>query len=385
MKKILVIGASIAGPTVCYWLKTLGFSPTLIEKNKSLRTGGYAIDIRGIAIDVAKKMGIYEQICAQRTQLEFGRHIDAAGNVLSEEEGEQYGVRQGEDVEIVRGDLVSILMQTIPDVPCYFNQSVEHIEQHDMGVTVLFHDGRKECYDLVIAADGLHSSTRRKVFDPEEYKLLHLGAYISVFSIPNYLKLSKCGVLFTSQQKSVHVSSDRDASTALVGLMFRAHQHDIRDEEEQKNFLRTTFTDLGWETNKLLTLMDQADDFYFDSITQVKMNDWTKGRVVLMGDAGYCASPLSGQGTSLALVGAYLLAHELKAAGEDYRLALERYNNLMHPFVAANQDFGYWVSETYMREEELSKAVIEERSNKLLEKIHHAAHAITLPDYDGPI
>ncbi len=119
VNKILVIGASIAGPAVCYWLTKFGYSPTLIERNDTLSKGGYAIDVRGIAIDIIKKMGIYEKICDMRTQLEAGYYVDANGNILLKEQGEKFGFRQGEEVEIVRGDLVEILMQSIKDIPCY--------------------------------------------------------------------------------------------------------------------------------------------------------------------------------------------------------------------------------------------------------------------------
>ena len=108
-------------------------------------------------------------------------------------------------------------------------------------------------------------------------------------------------------------------------------------------FLRDTFQDFGWETPKILELMSDSDDFYFDSVTQVKMKSWTKGRVALLGDAGYCASPLSGQGNNLALVGAYILAGELKKAQGDYTRAFNRYNELLHPFVEANQKLGVLV------------------------------------------
>jgi 2-polyprenyl-6-methoxyphenol hydroxylase-like FAD-dependent oxidoreductase len=182
IKKILVIGAGIAGPAVCYWLRRFGFYPVLIEKSACIRKGGQGLDIRGVAIDIVKKIGIYEQICKMRTQVEYGRHVDVIGKTLHEEKGEKFGFRQGEDVEILRGDFVEILMKTIESVPCHFNQSIKNIEQNGDGVTVYLKDARIERYDLVIGADGIHSSIRRMVFDKDEYKLVNLGAYISIFS-----------------------------------------------------------------------------------------------------------------------------------------------------------------------------------------------------------
>lgn len=122
-----MIGTGIAGPAVCYWLQKFGFSPVLIEKSACIRKGGVGLDIRGVAIGIVEKMGIYEQICKMRTQVEWGRYVDAAGKTLHEEKGEKFCFRQGEDVEILRGDLVKILMKTIEGVPCVFGQSIYNI------------------------------------------------------------------------------------------------------------------------------------------------------------------------------------------------------------------------------------------------------------------
>jgi 2-polyprenyl-6-methoxyphenol hydroxylase-like FAD-dependent oxidoreductase len=381
-QKILVIGASVAGPAVCYWLKKFGFIPTLIEKNTQVRQGGYAIDIRGIAIDIVKQMGIYEKICDRRTRLAYGRYVDALGNTLHEEQGEKFGFRQGEDVEIVRGDLVELLMQKIEDIPCYFNQNIDGITQHEDCVEVHFKERRTEYYDLVIGADGLHSSIRQMLFD-QEYQRLNLGSYISVFSVPNYLNLDHSEILFEKQEKLVHISSDKNPKRAHAGFMFRSPKvlSERSAEKEQQDFLRETFQNMGWEANKLLELMQYSDDFNFDAIEQIKMASWTKGRVALVGDSGYCASPLSGQGTSLALVGAYLLAGELRAAGENYSQAFSRYNELLRPFVEANQEFGAWVSETFLLTSDVSKEIAEKRAEQVLKKLQTASHAIVLPLY----
>jgi len=382
IKRILVVGAGVAGPAVCYWLQRFGFSPVLIENSPDIRKGGQALDIRGVAISMVKKMDIYEQICNLRTQVECGRYVDVEGKTLHEEQGESFGFRQGEEVEIVRGDLVEILMKSIKTVPCFFNQSIESIEQNDDGVVVHFRDGRAERYDLVIGADGIHSATRRAVFSEDEYKLVNLGSYISIFSIPNYLNLSHTEVLCEANQKLVSITSDEDSEIARAGFMFRSQHslNNVRDKKEQMQFLRDTFHDFGWEVKRLLELMADSQDFYFDSITQVKMDTWTKGRVALLGDAGYCASPLSGQGNNLALIGAYILAGELKQQ-KDHHRAFKRYNALLRSFVETNQNFGAWVSESFLVPDEVSKEVAEERSSRIFKEIKIVSNAITLPDY----
>jgi 2-polyprenyl-6-methoxyphenol hydroxylase-like FAD-dependent oxidoreductase len=384
INKILVIGAGIAGPAVCYWLRRFGFFPTLIEKSANLRKGGHALDVRGVAIDLVKRMGIYEEICNRRTQVELGRYVDAEGNILHEEKGERFCFREGEDVEIIRGDLVEILIDAIKGVPCHFNQLIDSIKQSDSDVEVQFKDGRTEHYDLVIGADGLHSTTRRMVFDNDEYKLTNLDAYFSVFSIPNYLNLNHTEVQFEANQKLISITSDKSPQMAEVAFCFRAQNvlNNLRNENEQQRFLRDTFKDFGWETSKILELMSDSDDFYFDSVTQVEMKSWTKGRVALLGDAGYCASPLSGQGNNLALVGAYIFAGELKQAGDNYHRAFDRYNELLHPFVEANQKLGILVNKSFLVQDEVSKEVAEERSNKIMEAVKIASTMISLLDYE---
>jgi 2-polyprenyl-6-methoxyphenol hydroxylase-like FAD-dependent oxidoreductase len=383
VKKIGVIGASIAGPAVCYWLRKYGFEPVLIEKNPVLRTGGYAIDIRGIAVDVAKMMGVYQTIVDQRTTIKTSRYIDSAGNVIHEEPGESYGFREGLDVEIVRSELVDILMQQIPDVPCHFNRYAVKIDQVDDGVVVEFNDGDQEKFDCVIGADGLHSSTRRHVFTTDEFTTFDLGSYISIFTIPNYLQLKHECLLLEADEKNIEVHSDHNSAEALVGFMFRSRTQleNIQDPQQQKAFLQRTFANFGWETSRLFELLEHSDDLYFDSITQVKMPSWTKQRVALLGDAGYCASPLSGQGTSLALVGAYILAGELKVAQGDYQQAFQRYNEKLRPFVEPNQALGAWVSEFFLVKDKQSVENVERRSQEIMQRMNIAANAIPLPLY----
>lgn len=381
--KILVVGAGIAGPAICYWLKRFGFSPVLIEKSAALRVGGQALDIRGVATHIAREMGIYDQICDMRTRIECGRFVDATGKVLHEEHGETFGFRQDDEVEILRGDLVEILMKSIADIPCQFNKYIINMQQSDDGVSVTFNDAKVDNYDIVIAADGIHSATRRMIFDKSEYKLINLGSYLCTFTIPNYLGLNHMDLECEANHKLVSINSDKDPNMARAGFMFRS-QHvlkDIRDAQEQKQFLYDTFRDFGWETQNILNRMPESDDFYFDSITQVKMHSWTKGRIALLGDAAYCPSPLSGQGNNLALVGAYILAGELKAAAGNYKQAYTSYNKLLHKFVEANQQFGLWVSQEFLVEDEVSKEIAEERSKHILAKIKSVSNGITLPKY----
>jgi 2-polyprenyl-6-methoxyphenol hydroxylase-like FAD-dependent oxidoreductase len=384
LKKILVVGASIAGPSVAYWLEKYGFSPTLIEKSPEPRKGGYAIDVRGKAAEVVKMMGLYESICASRTTLQSGQYVDKDGKVLHEEFGEQCGFREGEDVEINRNELSKILLDAVPSVPIKYGISIKSLNQHLDHVEVEFSDGSSDDFHLIIGADGLHSSIRKMVFNTSEYILSDLGFYIAVFSAPNYLKLSHAGMFYEHNGRELSVISDKDPKMALFWFMVRtqAQLKDIKQVSVQKAFIHEQCQGIGWESEKILTLLNTADDLYFDSITQVKMDKWSKDRIVLLGDSGYCASPLSGQGTSLALIGAYILAGELTTSKGDYETAFERYQSSLTSFVNANQSFAVWASEKYLAQEEKEMRDAEHMHIQVMEKMNQVKNAIQLPDYE---
>lgn len=379
-RKVLIVGAGVAGPALCYWLNRHGFSPSLVEKSKSLRCGGYAIDIRGIAVEVVQEMGLYSTLVERRKVTVEGQHVDRDGHVFLTQEGEAFGFRQGEDVEIVRGDLVEILMEAISGLPCHFDRQIRSIKSGDEGVEVLFEGGSCEVYDLLIGADGMHSFVRQAAFDPSSYQMRHLNHFISVFSVPNYLNLDEREISYEEGPRSVTLHAQAGSDRALSGWMFPSYLGECfsRNPQEQKALLKSVFQGGGWEVSRLLKEMERSEDFYFDSISQVLMDQWTNGRVALIGDAGYCASPLSGQGTSLALVGAYTLANELKRFQGDHFLAFDAYNKWMRPFVEANQNLGKWVSENYLSEESRSEEQTEKRNEELLFRVKQAAESVSL-------
>ncbi|MEV0228044.1 FAD-dependent monooxygenase [Nonomuraea sp. NPDC050786] len=336
--KALISGASIGGPVLAYWLRRHGYETTLVERAPAPRKGGQAVDIRGAALTVVEKMGVIDRIRALRTTMRGMSMVDGEGNELmrSYEETISGGRFDSPDLEIMRDDLTAILTAATEGAAYVYGDSIAALAQDGDGVDVTFESGRRERYDYVFGADGLHSDVRRLVFGPEEPFLSHLGMYVSIFTADNFLGLDRWQTWFREGDAGGAVFSDRDAAVMRVNLGFGAGPiaYDHRDVEQQKRLVQEHCEGLGWEVPKLLAAMWQADDFYFDAMAQVKMERWSKGRVALIGDAGYCASSLSGQGTSLALVGAYVLAQEL---GRDPRAAFDRYEERMRPFVARNQ------------------------------------------------
>jgi 2-polyprenyl-6-methoxyphenol hydroxylase-like FAD-dependent oxidoreductase len=248
-------------------------------------------------------------------------------------------------LEILRGDLVEVLYAaTRGDVDYRFGTRITALEQDGQGVDATLSDGSTVRADLVVGADGPHSAVRLLVFGPEEQFVKPLGGYNAWFTAPDTVGLDGWYLMYQAPGLNASMRPSHDPAKSKAGLAFRSEpiEYDRRDADAQRAMLAERFRGAGWECDALLQAAADADDFYFDAFTQVDMPTVSKGRVTLVGDAGYCSSPLSGMGTSLALVGAYVLAGELGAAksldGERIRSALHRYETVMRPYIDRCQD-----------------------------------------------
>ncbi len=348
-KNILISGASIAGPVLAYWLKRYGFVPTIVEKAPALRKGGYKIDIRGRATEIVKKMGVYEEICCEHVDIRGASVVNDAGKRVAQMPADFIGIRQGDDVEVMRGDLADIFYRaTAGDCEYIFGDSIRSMQEVEGGVEVELEHGGRRVFDLVIGADGLHSNVRSKVFGEESQFIRDLGGfYFSIFSVPNHLRLDRWELFYVNVDRVTNLYSVRDGKDAKVLFVFKAPglAFDSRDLAQQKAILRTVFGGLKWEVPSLLSAMEWAPDFYLDAINQIKMPVWHKGRCMLLGDAAFAPSLASGQGTSMAIVGAYVLAGELYAAGGDHRVAFPAYECALRSFIEKNQKLGEHVKQ----------------------------------------
>ncbi|MCM3454521.1 FAD-dependent monooxygenase [Heyndrickxia oleronia] len=342
--RVLISGASIAGPALAYWLDRYDFDVTVIERVPSLRLGGYGVDIRGAAITVLKMMDILDQVREADTRITGVYFVNSKGKIEGQISEASIANQQGLDIEIMRDDLSNILYDLTKDKVQYiWDDSITSIHETDAGAEVQFIHGKPQTFDLVIGADGLHSNVRNLIFGEEVQFKRTLGSYISIFTLENYLNLDHRQLLYTMPGKTVGMYSANNNTEAKGMFVFQSEalKYDRHDTESQKKLVEDAFVNCtDWETSHLLKSMKEATDFYFDEICQIHMPTWSKGRIALVGDAAYGPSPLSGQGSSLALVGAYVLAGELKAACGDYSRAFGAYEQEMRKFVEKNQKIG---------------------------------------------
>ncbi|MGZ4525381.1 MAG: FAD-binding protein [Mycobacterium sp.] len=346
MTDVLISGASVAGATAAYWLGRHGYSVTVVERHPGPRPGGQAIDVRGPALGVLERMGLLAAAQKRQTQIRGASVVDRDGNELSRdtESTPTGGPIDSPDIELLRDDLVELLYGASQWSAEYiFDDTITGLDDDGATVNVTFERAPARSFDLVIGADGLHSNVRRLVFGPEEQFIERLGTHAAIFTVPNFLDLDYWQTWHYGDSTMAGVYSARNNSEAraMLGFMDTDLRIDYRDTEAQFAELERRMGDDGWVRPQLLEYMRSAPDFYFDEMAQIKMDRWSKGRLALVGDAGYCCSPLSGQGTSVALLGAYILAGELATASQDgtvdYELGFANYHKEFNDYVRRNQ------------------------------------------------
>ncbi|NMH79445.1 FAD-dependent oxidoreductase [Pseudonocardia xinjiangensis] len=383
----MVAGASIAGPALAHWLCRRGAEVTVVERAPELRPGGQAVDARGVTKEVIRRMGLDAPVRAARTETAGANTVDVDGNVLetfrADDDG---GDGYISEIEILRGDLSQVLYDDTRDgVEYVFGDRIAELTQDADGVDVAFAGGDRRRFDLVIGADGLHSALRAMVFGPRERFVRHLGLVLAFYSVPNEFGLDRWVIDFQEAEsgRSAGLRPIQDATRAMAMFSFPSADFDVdhRDVAAQKDLLRERMAGLGWLTPRILAHLDDTPDFYLDQVAQVVMDRWSSGRVGLLGDAAFSSSPMSGQGTGLALVGAYLLAGELAAAGWDPEAGFAGYEGRMRSFVEANQEIG----RLHVRSRDVPGPDAEPSAEPEwdLELIERAINGVELPDYAG--
>jgi 2-polyprenyl-6-methoxyphenol hydroxylase-like FAD-dependent oxidoreductase len=336
-KRILIAGAGIAGLVCAYWLYRFGFEVTVIEKRDGIPAGGQNIDVKGPARDIAKLMGLEKSIRQHNTREKGIRFENWDRDIIAEfPKGDALSMTQ--ELEILRGDLVKILYDSVKDtVNIHFGTEIKSVKDNGGNVSVSFSKGEKRQYRMVIGAEGIGSPTRTHFFEGKA-KLKFLGLYTAYFTIPKQGGDTDWARWCNVPGGIVYLLRPDNYGSTRACVNFRSPEKDYQDYplEEKKKLIAGLIKGTRWESERIIKALDAVDEIYLERLSQVKMDSWSNGNVVLTGDAAYCVTPIGGGGTDLAVTGGYVLAWAIAKFG-DSAAAFGEYERLMRPYVDSIQ------------------------------------------------
>lgn len=333
-KKILISGGGIAGLTLGILLKEKGWNPLVIERDASVSTEGYMMHFFGTGWDVAERMGIIEAVQAAQYPIDAMEYVDTGGRpYLHVPVGRVRNALSGKYTYLRRSDLQRILYDRAMQVGLLirFSTMIRSIEDTGTGVTVTLEDGRIEKFDLVIGADGVHSRVRELVFGPEQQFSNFLGYYVAAFRMIRH----ECCIdrLFQLYEEVDCLAwfYPLNKRTMDAIYVFRSANVGFIPSKDRLALVRKKFKGAGWIARQMLKDYSSTDPAFFDSMTQIVMQSWSKGRVALIGDSSGCLTLLAAQGSHMAMAGAYVMANELAKYSNDHRAAFKAYEKLLRP------------------------------------------------------
>ncbi|MGH8163377.1 MAG: FAD-binding domain [Rhodanobacteraceae bacterium] len=335
---ILISGAGIAGSTLAHWLLERGHEPVIVERAPQFRTGGYMIDFWGLGWDVAERMGLIPRLREVGYRMERIQFVDARDRVRSEFGGEIFfAALHDRAMSLPRADLAKTIYDLIAEkVEVIYGDSITAIDERADGVEVTFEHAPARKFDFVAGCDGLHSTVRQLVFGAEEQFEKYLGYETASFTTEDYSRRNELTYLsYGAPGRQISRYALRDNRTAFFFVFARAAKS---SGQEPRELLHEIFGRDEWvEIPEVLRALDRCQDLYFDSVSQIQMPRWSRGRSVLVGDAAFCPSLLAGEGAAFAMAGAYILAGELERAGGDHALAFRAYEERFRPFIQRKQ------------------------------------------------
>ena len=339
-KTVLISGIGIAGPALAYWLKAAGYQPTLVERAPALRGGGYVIDFWGLGYNIAERMGLIGQIERIGYHVREVRIVGDRGQRLT-----GFGTRVFDEltnerfVTVARSGLSRLLFETVRDsTETLFDDEIVDIREQDDGVQVRFKHAGERSFDLVVGADGLHSTVRALAFGPQDRFEKRLGYAVAALEVSGYRPRDEdANQMYARPGCMIGRFTQHDDRT-LILFVFATDGRPLPSAlEQQKAMLRDIYRDGKWETQQILGELDRAQDLYFDSVSQIRMNRWSRSRIALVGDAAFCVSLLAGQGSALAMISAYVLAGELAKADGQHNIAFAEYESLLRDYIVSKQ------------------------------------------------
>jgi len=346
-KKVLISGASFAGLSTAYWMNKFGYQVTIVEIAPGLKRGGTPVNILENTIDIVKRMGLFDHIQANRLHMESMEFKDADDNTLRLDHHQKNQAERGElEYEIERDFLLHLLYGAVKGHATFmFSDSINGLKETAEQMEVSFKNGDTQAFDLVFGCDGIHSTVRKHWFGEEAEFSHFLQTYFSITIVDKLLIPENTTQMYSEPGKTVMLNAyNQKTDICLAFFSEQEISYDYRNEQQMRNIIVDQFQGTGWRTPELLEEVQQNTDFYFDKLCQMKMPSWTKGRVALVGDAGYCASPAAGRGGSLAIDGAAALADAFEKCHGNYELAFKKYNENFRPFIEEVQatvvDFG---------------------------------------------
>ncbi|KAG5996238.1 hypothetical protein E4U54_002633 [Claviceps lovelessii] len=352
--RVLISGAGVAGPSLAFWLTRLGHPCTIVERSGQLRASGQQIDLREQGVEAADRMGLLGEIRKIAVDEAGIRFVDTKGTPYAtfprvESQPGQVSRRQNftSEFEVMRGDMCRLLYEKTRDSTKYmFGKYVTEFQNKEDRVDVTFSDGDKASYDIVVAADGQSSRIRRMLLQDEDPSVDYsrdLGVYFSYFTIPRQPGDTNMMTLHIAPGERSLFTRFHSDTHGQGYLATMAHADQIKkvlgqDVAAQKALYADMFRGAGWQSERLIEAMMESPDFYSHSAMQIRSKIWHKGRIVLLGDAGYAPTPLTGMGTSLAMVGSHILAGEITKCPEDPAKAFRTYEAVLRPYVDKTQD-----------------------------------------------
>ncbi|MEP7352350.1 MAG: FAD-binding domain [Acidobacteriota bacterium] len=337
---VLISGAGIAGPTVAYWLQRAGFTPTIVERAPRLRTAGYVIDFWGLGYEIADRMGLGEAIQRVGYHVRKVRFVDDHGQRASGFGTDVFAdMAGGRFITLGRSDLSRIIFEKLQEIEVLFGDEVTAMSEEADSVRVQFQHAGERHFDLVIGADGLHSNIRNLAFGLDHLEK-QLGYTVAAFEVAGYRPRDEdVYLIYGSPGTMVGRFTLHDDRTLFLIVLTDddVASGPLPSLESQKAILRRRLSGGKWECERILAELDKTPELYFDRVSQIQMDHWSKGRIALLGDAAFCVSLLAGQGSALAMTSAYILAGELANAGGNYALAFRRYEDLLRSYVGMKQ------------------------------------------------